>query len=219
MGLNKSTGNMYPFVTHTWNTVKGKCAHDCTYCYMKRWGQLKPIRFDESELKTDLGQNNFIFVGSSCDMWSDDIPEAWIIKTLDYCSKFLFNKYLFQTKNPANIRRILPHKSIVCVTLETDQWLPEIMKYSPTPQQRFHEAKLIRNELFVTIEPIMDFDLPRFLHMIKDLGPTQVNIGEDSGKNNLPEPPKEKILKLINELSTFTNVFPKINLNRLLCQK
>jgi hypothetical protein len=68
MGLNTSKGNMYDFVTHTWNTVKGECYHDCSYCYMKRWGKLKPARFDQKELKTDLGSNNFIFVGSSCDM-------------------------------------------------------------------------------------------------------------------------------------------------------
>jgi DNA repair photolyase len=60
MGLNTSTGNMYSFVTHTWNTVKGECHHDCSYCYMKRWGKQKPVRFDKKELKTDLGKDNFI---------------------------------------------------------------------------------------------------------------------------------------------------------------
>ncbi|HEA67556.1 MAG TPA: hypothetical protein ENI07_12145, partial [Desulfobacterales bacterium] len=64
---------MYGFVTHTLNTVKGKCPHDCSYCYMKRWGPQPELHFDESELKTDLykyGENQFIFVGSSCDMWA-----------------------------------------------------------------------------------------------------------------------------------------------------
>ena len=27
---------MYEFVTHTWNPIKGKCYHDCSYCYMKK---------------------------------------------------------------------------------------------------------------------------------------------------------------------------------------
>lgn len=35
MALTKSRGNMYPFVTHTWNAIKGMCFHDCPYCYMK----------------------------------------------------------------------------------------------------------------------------------------------------------------------------------------
>ena len=28
MALTKSRGNMYPFVTHTWNAIKGICFHD-----------------------------------------------------------------------------------------------------------------------------------------------------------------------------------------------
>ena len=30
--LNRQKGNMYPWITHTWNPIKGKCPHDCTYC-------------------------------------------------------------------------------------------------------------------------------------------------------------------------------------------
>ena len=56
MALNKSAGNMYDFVTHTWNTVKGLCPHGCSYCYMKRWGTQNPVRFDAKELRTDLGK-------------------------------------------------------------------------------------------------------------------------------------------------------------------
>ena len=116
MGLNVSKGNMYEFVNKTWNTVKGECFHDCSYCYMKRWKNLKPIRFDEKELKTDLGNGNFIFVGSSCDMWAKNIPEDWIQRTLEHCSKY-DNSYFFQTKNPQNLRRELIPNSSVCVTL------------------------------------------------------------------------------------------------------
>lgn len=97
--LNESKGNMYNFVTHTWNTVKGACPHDCSYCYMKRFGNQKPVRFDEKELKTDLGQGNFIFVGSSCDLFAESIPKKWINATLLQCYCY-DNKYLFQSKNP-----------------------------------------------------------------------------------------------------------------------
>lgn len=51
MPLNESTGNMYPWLTHTWNTIKGTCPHNCDYCYMKRWGPQKPLYFDEKELQ------------------------------------------------------------------------------------------------------------------------------------------------------------------------
>ena len=215
MSLNISKGNMYEFITHTWNTIKGKCYHDCSYCYMKRWGKLNPIRFDEKELKTDLGKGNFIFVGSSCDMWAQNIPEEWIEKTLNYCDKF-DNKYLFQTKNPYNIRRILCHDSNVCVTLETNRHYPEIMRNSPIPAQRVEQMKYIRHPLYITIEPLMDFDLPEFVEMLKICNPIQINIGADSGNNNLPEPSKEKVLQLINEIQKFTTIHNKKNLKRLL---
>jgi DNA repair photolyase len=215
MPLNKSTGNMYDFISHTWNTVKGECYHNCSYCYMHRWGKQNPVRFDEKELKTDLGTGNFIFVGSSCDMWAKNIPDEWIFATLCHCNKF-DNNYLFQTKNPHNIRRILVPNSHVCVTLETNRHYPQIMQNCPTIEQRVEQMKLIRHPLYVTIEPIIDFDLKQFVGLIRQCSPVQVNIGSDSGNNNLPEPSKEKILQLISELEIFTKVVQKKNLNRLL---
>ncbi len=215
MGLNISKGNMYEFITHTWNTVKGECPHNCSYCYMKRWGTQKPIRFDEKELKTNLGTGNFIFVGSSCDMWANNLPEEWIFSTLEHCEKFQ-NQYLFQTKNPENIRRILSYESHVCVTLETNRHYPEIMHNCPTPEERIKHMRLIRHPLYITIEPIIDFDLSVFVEMIKTVLPVQVNIGADSRRNRLPEPSKEKVLNFISELQKFTMVHNKSNLQRLL---
>ena len=80
MGLNRSQGNMYKFITHTWNPVKGACSHNCSYCYMKRMSIQNPVRFDEKELKT-LINGNFVFIGSSCDLFANDIPGEWIDKT------------------------------------------------------------------------------------------------------------------------------------------
>ena len=36
--LKKSTGNMYEFITHTWNPIVGECYHKCSYCYVKKYG-------------------------------------------------------------------------------------------------------------------------------------------------------------------------------------
>jgi DNA repair photolyase len=182
---------------------------------MHRWGKQKPVRFDEKELSTDLGSGNFIFVGSSCDMFADSIPEEWIIKTLEHCSKF-DNTYLFQTKNPKNIRRILPAKSRVCVTFETNRWYPEIMMNSPKPIDRVIQTMLVRHPVYITIEPIMDFDLDEMMRMIYDCGPQQINIGADSGQNNLPEPTKEKLEQLIFALKSYYTIDKKTNLKRLL---
>ena len=222
MGLNQSKGNMYEFITHTWNTVKGECYHDCSYCYMKRWGKLNTVRLDEKELKTDLGTGNFIFVGSSCDMWSDNIPDEWIFRTLKHMEQF-DNKYLLQTKNPNRVLDfidacVITDKCIVCTTIESDSYYPEIMNNSPEPMQRSLSMQELSEviDTYVTIEPIMDFHLEHLAKMIKRCNPKQVNIGADSGKHNLPEPSKEKVMELITELQKFTTIHKKTNLQRLL---
>ena len=221
MGLNKSTGNMYSFVNFTWNVIKGQCPHGCSYCYMKRWGAQKPIRFDEKELKTDLGTGNIIFVGSSCDMWGDDIPDDWIRKIISHCEKY-DNKYLFQSKNPEKFldyidSSLISDKSIFCTTIESNLWYPEIMKLSPAPIDRSMAMYEISHvvDTYVTIEPILDFELDILVNLVKNCNPIQVNIGADTGRNNLPEPSWGKVLQLIEKLEKFTKVKIKPNLARL----
>jgi DNA repair photolyase len=222
MALRISKGNMYEFITHTWNTVKGACYHDCYYCYMKRWGKLNPVRFDEKELETDLGKDNFIFVGSSNDLFADNIPENWIRKTLDACYYFYENSYLFQTKNPEralNFISLFPSNSVICTTIETNRHYPDIMSNSPKPIERVNYMSLLKiygYTTYVTIEPILDFDMLQMVEYIKMCAPSQVNIGADSIGHNLPEPPKNKIFELICELEKFTIVNQKKNLKRLL---
>ena len=219
MALNwvkNKKSNMYQFIDATWNTIKGECFHDCSYCYMKRWGKLKPVRFDEKELKTDLGTGNFIFVGSSCDMFAENIPDEWVIETLDYCKKF-DNQYLFQTKNPSRINdNYLPRNSVVCTTIETNRWYEDIMNNCPPPYKRALGMYCIDLPKYLTIEPILDFDLSEMIDIIREINPVQVNIGADSGRNNLPEPSKEKVLQLVSELQKFTIIHNKSNLQRLL---
>jgi DNA repair photolyase len=220
MGLNKSNGNMYEWVTHTWNTIKGKCPHDCDYCYMKKWGKQPELHFDKHELKTHLGAGNVIFVGSSCDMFAEDIHYNWIHDTLNHCLKFSQNTYLFQSKNPGRIANFyLPESSVICTTIETNRWYPEIMKNCPYPEERSNQMCEIDDvgiKTYVTIEPILDFDRDELIHLIGRFNPAQVNIGADSGGHKLPEPSKEKIIELISELEKFTIVKQKKNLNRLL---
>jgi len=189
---------------------------------MKRWGKLKPVRFDEKELKTDLGNGNFIFVGSSCDMFADNIPNEWINKTLEHCQKF-DNKYLLQTKNPTRVldfidAYVIIDKCVVCTTIESDSFYPEIMKNSPQPIQRSIAMQELSKviDTYVTIEPILEFNLEHIVAMIKRCNPKQINVGADSGGNNLPEPSKEKVLQLIDELQKFTTIHNKSNLHRLL---
>jgi DNA repair photolyase len=218
MGMNVSKGNMYAFVTHTFNTVKGVCPHDCSYCYMKRWGNLKKVRLDEREFGTDLGAGNFVFVGSSCDMFADAIPTGWIERTMAYLKTF-DNRYLFQSKNPVRMLGwVDPDEldAVVCTTIETNRWYPDIMKNSPTPDLRADAMSMLPLERYVTIEPIMRFDLDELVDMIRHSGAVSVNIGADSGGNGLPEPSADEVLALIERLERFVVVRRKPNLQRLL---
>ena len=226
MGLNPTKGNMYGFVTDTWNVIKGACPHDCSYCYMKKWGHLRDTRFDEKELSTDLGNDRFIFIGSSCDMWADTLPIQWCRKVLEY--KTLHrnntgsnNRYLFQTKNPKKFITsyiyLSTYTDILCTTLETNKIYP-CMGNTPTPWERAQEMNNLHQigfKTMVTIEPALDFDIKELYQLVKMCEPFQVNIGSDSCHNHLPEPPKEKIIELISELEKFTIVYQKKNLRRL----
>jgi len=218
MGLNESKGNMYSWVTHTWNTVKGACPHGCSYCYMKRFGKQSELHFDKKELETNLGCDNVIFVGSSCDMFAKDIPENWIIRTLFHAQEYP-NNYLYQTKNPARLIEFaheLFYLDRVCTTIETNRFYPKIMGNTPKPEERATAFSKYPFNRFLTIEPVMDFDIDEMIELVKLCNPVQVNIGADSGNNHLPEPSREKLLTFIGTLSEFTQIDQKRNLDRLI---
>ncbi len=220
--LNPSKGNMYSFVTHTWNVIKGKCPHDCSYCYMKRFKQ-NDIRFDRKEFKTDLGKGNFIFVGSSCDMFAEAISNDWITEVLDFCADKP-NRYLFQTKNPKRMYlefiEHMPFDAVLGTTIETNRIYRQMGK-TPHPVERAEHISHMSDgwDTMVTIEPVMDFDLLELSGLIRDCNPKWVNIGADSQGHNLPEPNGKKINQLITELKKFTEVKLKDNLKRLICHE
>ena len=93
----------------------------------KMCSRLNTPRLDAAELTCYLECLNFIFVGSSIDMWAEDIPSHWIQMVLDYCDRSA-NKYLFQSKNPSRILDFIAHPvfhhSVVCTTIETNRFYP-----------------------------------------------------------------------------------------------
>jgi len=210
---------MYDWVTHTWNAIKGKCSHDCSYCYMKMWGELKPLRFDGKEMNRDLGNGNFIFVGSSTDMWAKDVPDTWISSVLSHCEKH-DNRYLFQSKNPDRFCAFsnIPENTVFCTTIESNRDYPKISN-APKISKRIDAMLMLYalgyDDISITIEPILDFDLLEMIEIIKKVKPTWVNIGADSKNHGLPEPEYSKVFDLINALKEFTEIRKKSNLNRL----
>jgi DNA repair photolyase len=218
--LNKQKGNMYPWVTHTWNAIKGKCPHGCSYCYMKRFPQ-KEIRFDKKELETNLGTGNTIFVGSSNDMFAESIPVDWIWKILEHCSKYENNTYVFQSKNPLRFTEFsytFPETEILLgTTIESNR---PYLSTAPTMLERKRAIQLLgkNHNVFVSIEPIMDFDVSVLSEWIKDIYPKFISVGADSQGYNLPEPTKEKIESFLDSIKGYSSIEVKLkdNLKRIL---
>lgn len=227
MSLNKSKGNMYPWVTHTWNPIRGKCPHGCVYCFM-RGRDVGPLRLEEKALADPLGTGRTIFVGSSTDMWAANVPSDWILRVLeiiDAHSEWAQNTYIFQSKNPARFfefaTKIRP-RSILGTTLETNRRYnhpsPEI--HAPPPWARaaaFLHLKKFRK--MMSIEPIMAFDFEEFVDWIRQIKPEFVSIGADSKGHNLPEPTASELDNFVVRLRDITEVKLKKNLARLLLEQ
>jgi DNA repair photolyase len=188
---------------------------------MKQRGKLNPARLALKELNTDLGSGNYIFVGSSIDMWSSSIPNDWILKTLKHINKYPDNKYLLQSKDPKQFMTFIDMypelfgpNIVFATTMETNRQISGISK-APSPAHRMTYIEKINRlgfETMITVEPVMDFDLEDFIDMLRFTNATQINIGAVTGGHNLPEPSKEKVALLIEQVKPHL----KNNIKRLM---
>jgi len=214
--MNNQRGNMYPWVTHTWNPIRG-CRHNCPYCYVHRLrGYDMTPRLSEKALAENLGSGNVIFVGSTADMFGVWIDPLWIKRVLAKCCQYK-NTYLFQSKNPAAYREFMglfPGRTILGTTIETNRAEPAIGS-APSRERRFLGIAETPGCRMVSIEPVMDFDPAEFSIWLHQIRPEFVSIGADSGGNHLPEPSAKKLEALIAALGEFTEVRLKQNLGRL----
>jgi len=216
--LNKSKGDMYDWVTHTWNPIRGLCKHNCDYCYMKIYPQ-KEIRLVEKELTLDLGKDNTIFIGSGTDMFASDVKDEWIEDVLSHCRKYPDNLYVFQSKNPIrfeDFRLLYPPYVFFGTTIETNR--ENNLNNAPPRAERLKaiSQEWLVGKTFITIEPIMKFDLMPFVEMMSLAEPKWINIGADSKDHNLPEPTKEEVIDFADIVRSFIEVKPKRNLERLI---
>jgi protein gp37 len=181
----------------------------------------KPCYLEEKELTTNLGKGRTIFVGSMGDMWGPWIKMDWIGEVMNRIYDYPKNTYVFQSKNPARFSDwfITPRTDFILgTTIETDEYPKGFQTKAPPILERFkamRDPQLIPFRKFVTIEPIMDFDLTSLVAIIKLIGPEFVTIGADSKGHNLVEPSWEKVQLLISNITKFTEIRQKTNLERL----
>jgi len=233
MPLNKPSGNMYPWAW-TWNPYGGLCPYACEYCYarnkiapwLERMGILKYVgepRLMEKELNIKLVKpkdGKLIFVESNGDLFGYWVPENDILRILEHCRCFN-HEYLFQSKNPERFLDFLdwfPQKSILGTTIESNRDYGVTL--APSPEERFqYMTKIPWKRKMVSIEPIMDFDLPILLSWIGAINPEFISIGADSGENKLKEPNSEKLQSFIWQAELMTEVRLKKNLSRITALK
>ena len=224
MALVKSKGNMYSWVTHTHSHLGGQCSHGCIYCYVdnKRFGRPEkykgPLRLLENEFSVKYGNGKTIFMEHCNDLFAGDVPDVMIIKIIKHALEWPGNTYVWQTKNPfrfLSVDGLLPDKSIFGTTIETNRIIPGISN-APNPEERMMAMIGIRGRKFVTIEPVLDFDVDVLAEWIARINPEFLNLGADSKSNNLPEPTVEKIMALVSKLKEYgIELREKHNLQRL----
>ena len=230
MVLNKASGNMYDWVDCTHTHIRGRCPHECAYCFVQHMRCARfyqgPLILKESELKVNyymLGKGKTIFVEHMTDLFAEGVPEDNIERVLAHCREYHENTYVFQTKNPARpvkfyMNRKMPEGFILGATIETDdEKLTNRFSKAPEPADRARYLGMVKNHTtFLTIEPIMKFNLHELSELVKLANPYWVNIGADSKNQHLPEPTWNEVMALIDELkANGIEVREKSNLERL----
>jgi len=227
MPINEAKGNMYPWVTHTHAELGGECEHKCKYCYVDnpRWGRAPRycgrVRLIEAETKTRLGSGRVIFKEHMNDLFAASVPADIVQMVLVHCQVWPENTYVFQSKNPDRFQFFnFPDSPLIFgTTIETNRDISESVSVAPRPFDRMiaMSSKNMHNvDKFVTIEPVMDFDVDILASWIDRIRPRFLNLGADSKNHNLPEPPVDKVYALVEKLNEYgIELREKHNLSRL----
>lgn len=218
---------MFKTVSRTWNVFKG-CRFECTYCNARKMAKtrLKDMPryrdgFTPHLVVEELGRRfrpgEFIFVGYMGDISFATRDEVGFIlaQTIEFFSE---TSFLFCSKNPAvyfSWELTYPDNLYLGTTIETNRDYG--LSQAPPPLERFRAmAELRHARKFISIEPVMDFDLEVMTRWLKEIKPDIVEIGADNYHNHLPEPPWEKVEALLEALREFVpRVIEKDRLHRL----
>lgn len=212
---------MFKSIDDTWNVFVG-CGHECTYCNARKAAltRFKRIaryrdgftpKLVESELRRRFKPGQFIFVA-----YMGDIAFATREQFLTIIAKireFPETNFLIQTKNPEQLYDwwadwciSLPANVSLGTTIETNRNYG--LSKAPPPYDRFrYLTGYPHKRKFLSIEPIMDFDLDILVSWVRILKPEIVEVGADNYHNNLPEPPWWKVEALLGRLR---EICPKV---------
>jgi DNA repair photolyase len=213
---------MFPFITCTWNPLGGACQHNCVYCWARKLAAERKMakyqgepRLIESICKRFKAED-FVFVCDMLDLLGEWVPSDDIKIVLGRIAGSPA-QFLLLTKNPKRyllMLDFLPKNAVLGCTIESDRnhlglskapsqfcrlyWMTKLAEVERT---RSTDNVKDGNKLFVSVEPILDFNLESFSNILCNwIKPWAVAIGYDNYANHLPEPPLEKTMQLIDRL-------------------
>lgn len=226
--------NMYLWVDAMHTHLGGLCKHKCRYCYVENPRYGRPERYTgesrlvDKEFNVDYDEKTLmkvcgkypatIFIEHCNDLFEKTMPEEFILRIFAHCECHSENTYVFQTKNPARYFHFdgkFPNNSIRGCTIETNRNIEGISEAPPMEDRMFAMEKLTGRK-FLTLEPILDFDVDILASWVARVKPDFLNLGADSKNHGLPEPTVEKVLALVEELKKYgIDLREKHNLKRL----
>jgi hypothetical protein len=130
------------------------------------------------------------------------------MKVIDATRRSPSSDFLFLTKNPKRFREFVHlcrDNIILGATIESNGSY-DFSRAPPVTERARAMAELSFKRKFVSVEPILDFDLDIFADMIEGIAPIHVSVGYDNWNNHLPEPSLSKTKRLIERLNEFTEV-------------
>ncbi len=207
----------------TWNPFTG-CYFNCCYCWARKLAETKlkksyPEGFTSTthpdRFTRRFKPNDFVFVWSMGDI-AFAPPPVWRVVS-EHVQKYPQTNFLLCTKSPHVFSQSIAWPNLLFgSTIETNRHYPEISK-APPVHERYKQMSLIYGRKFLSIEPIMDFDLNSFIQWVINIKPEIVEIGADNYHNNLPEPGPDKLAQFLVELRDYVpTVIEKPGLERLL---
>ena len=230
----------------TWNPLAGECRYQCytvddkCNCYVSVMKNKKntdgdyvfpfmkakysgEYRLVEKEFKRKFKPDTTVFVCDCSDLFHPDVHPRFIRKILKYCENFPDTTFLFQTKNPYRFEEgihLFPKKSIFGTTVQSNR--NDLTPLAPYPFVRCLGLEFLKKDnpkliTFITIEPILEFDLKPLVEMIKHANPNWIWIGANSKGGNLPEPDEAQTKELLSELKQLNiKIKVKENLYRII---
>lgn len=220
--MRKGIGNTYSD-TYSSDHVKGlgHCEWSCKYCHKnKRFKKVAPHFLSKKAIHENLGSGRIVFVASGSDICAPNISDHDRRLVLDHCANYPGNTYWIQTKAPEVLTsklEFLEHPVWACAylgtTIETNR--DYHLSLAPSVEQRADALATAAEydiRTYVTLEPLVNFDIEALIDLVKRCQPSFVHIGRNTRRQvMLLEPARYQVIELIHRLAEFTTVKVKSN--------